>query len=271
MTRYQHIYLSPHIDDVSLSCGGTIYHQQQAGEAVLSVTVFAAQPTAQKFSSYVDWMHGIWGNLDEVVATRLAEDKASMAVLGCDAQYLPFLDCIYRGEPEADVWYYTSNEELFGELHPDDLPLSEAVAGAVIKLNPDPVATVIYAPLAIGHHVDHQLVHQAARRLHAEGYHVVFYEDYPYADPAYPYSSHSAENAYPLEAALADSADLQLAPRLQALTEADLQAKVASIRAYSSQIAMLFENETLVEKAVRGYTLRVGQGKPAERVWMSSG
>ncbi|MCB0197616.1 MAG: PIG-L family deacetylase, partial [Anaerolineae bacterium] len=92
MTRYQHIYLSPHIDDVSLSCGGTIYHQQQAGEAVLSVTVFAAQPTAQKFSSYVDWMHGVWGNLDEVVATRLAEDKASMAVLGCDAQYLPFLD-----------------------------------------------------------------------------------------------------------------------------------------------------------------------------------
>ncbi|MCB0212131.1 MAG: PIG-L family deacetylase [Anaerolineae bacterium] len=267
MKRYHHVYLSPHIDDVSLSCGGAIYHQQQAGEAVLTVTVFAAQPNLKSFSAYVDWMHGIWGNLDEVVATRLAEDQASMAVLGCDAQYLPFLDCIYRGEPEADVWYYTSNEELFGRLHPDDLPLNEAIAETVIDLNPDPTETVIYAPLAIGHHVDHQLVHQAARHLLSKGYHVAFYEDYPYADPEYPYSSHSADNLYPLEAALADSADLRLTPQLQFLTEADLQAKVASIRAYSSQMAMLFENETLVEKYVRAYTLRVGKGESAERVW----
>lgn len=267
MKSYQHLYLSPHIDDVSLSCGGTIHQQRQAGESVITVTVCTAQPATQTFSAYVDWMHGIWGNLGEVVATRLAEDRASMAILGCDADYLPFSDCIYRGDPQAGEWYYTRDEELFGAIHPGDLPLANEIAEAVAALISTQAETCIYAPLAVGHHVDHQLVHRAARRLRTQGYQVVFYEDYPYADPKYPYSKHSAENEFPLTAALAASEDLRLTPRLQSLSEEDVRTKVESIRAYGSQMEMLFGGDALVANYVRDYVIRVGQGVPAERFW----
>lgn len=267
MTIEQHVYLSPHIDDVSLSCGGAIYQQRQAGAAVLAVTVFAAQPTAQTFSAYADWMHGIWGNPGQVVAARLAEDQASMTVLGCEARYLPFTDCIYRGDPQAGVWYYTSNEALFGDIHPADLPLAEQIVEAVADLIAEPDKTVIYAPLAVGHHVDHQLTRQAARQLIGQGYRVAFYEDYPYADPNYPYSSHSIRNAYPLEAALADSHDLRLEPELRRLSAEAVRVKVAGIQAYRSQLDMLFAGATAVAGYVSDYALYVGQGQLAERVW----
>ena len=267
MAIEQHLYLSPHIDDVSLSCGGAIYQQRRAGETVLVATVFAAQPKFKTFSAYADWMHGIWGNPGEVVATRLAEDQASMTVLGCEARYLPFSDCIYRGDPQAGVWYYTSNEALFGDIHPDDLPLADQIIVAVNELIAEPDKTVIYAPLAVGHHVDHQLTRQAARQLMAQGYHVTFYEDYPYADPKYPYSSHSIRNAYPLEAALADSQDLGLKPNLRHLSDEAVRAKVAGIQAYRSQLDMLFEGAAAVAGYVSDYALYVGQGQLAERVW----
>lgn len=267
MKSYRHLYLSPHIDDVSLSCGGGIHRQRRAGEPVLVLTVFAAQPATPALSSYADWMHGIWGNPGEVVAARLAEDRASMAILGCDADYLPFSDCIYRGDVESGVWYYTSDEALFGEIHSGDLPLVEEIVEAVTARIAVPADTFIYAPLAVGHHVDHQLVRRAARQLHRRGYRVFFYEDYPYADPNYPYSSHSAQNAYPLAAALADSEDLRLTARLRHLSTANVRAKVESIRAYGSQMEMLFGGDAAVAGYVENYARRVGQGQPAERVW----
>ena len=190
-----------------------------------------------------------------------------MTVLGCEARYLPFTDCIYRGDPQAGVWYYTSNEALFGDIHPDDLPLAEQIVAAVAELIAEPAKTVIYAPLAVGHHVDHQLTRQAARQLVAQGYRVIFYEDYPYADPAYPYSSHSIRNAYPLEAALTDSQELRLAPELRRLSDEALRVKVAGIQAYRSQLDMLFEGAAAVAEYVSDYALYVGQGQLAERVW----
>ena len=38
----------------------------------------------------------------------------------------------------------------------------------------------IYAPLALGNHVDYQGTHRSARHLHDASYTVWFYEDYPY-------------------------------------------------------------------------------------------
>ena len=39
---YQHIHLSPHLDDVAYSSGGSIYQLTQAGERVLVVSFFTA-------------------------------------------------------------------------------------------------------------------------------------------------------------------------------------------------------------------------------------
>src|SRR5262245_20194923 len=200
--RTQHVYLSPHYDDVALSCGGTIHRQAHNGEAVLVLTVCAAPPPTGALSPFTQSMHQKWGNLTDAVATRRQEDRNALAILGAEDHYLPFHDCIYRGASPAGPWYYNADTDLFGQLHPADLALADDIAQSVAELISQPEESLIYAPLAVGHHVDHQLTHTAVWQLHAQGYTVLFYEDYPYVDPASPFTHFGKRYRYNLAAAL---------------------------------------------------------------------
>src|SRR5437879_456564 len=43
-SRFRHVFLSPHYDDVVYSCGGTLGVLARGGERPLVVTVFAGEP-----------------------------------------------------------------------------------------------------------------------------------------------------------------------------------------------------------------------------------
>lgn len=267
---YQHVYLSPHFDDAALSCGGTIHQQVQAREDVLVITIYAASPaTDAPLSPFAESLHEAWHNPTDVVAARRAEDAAAMGVLGCDYHYLDLPDCIYRGDVGARHWFYNSDDELFGTIHPTDLTLASDIAETVAILIADSPDCLICAPLAVGHHVDHQLTYMAAEQLRQQGRQVIFYEDYPYSDLDYPVtrSSQDEKNLYTLAATLAAKEALHLQPHLRSLSAENMQAKIESIRAYGSQLAMLFGGTAAMEAAIHAYFLSVGEDQPAERVW----
>jgi len=264
---YRHIYLSPHYDDASLSCGGAIHKQVQAGQLVLVITICAAPPPAHEpLSPFARQLHQNWGSPEDVVATRRVEDEASMGLLGVDAVRLDFTDCIYRGQAQHEIWYYNNDTGLFGQIHPDDAALSDEIAEAIARAVSQSAGVTLYAPLTVGHHVDHQLVHMAALRLQSQGWRVVFYEDYPYVDPGY--KPHRQENLYDLEATLARLQYTNIKPQVRLFSEDDLQAKIESIAAYDSQLQVLFGGQATMETKVRDYALSVGQGSPAERIWL---
>lgn len=264
---YQHIYLSPHYDDASLSCGGAVHQQAQAAEAVLVITICAASPRPDEpLSPFTQAMHRRWGNPADVVATRRVEDQASMGILGADFRRLDFMDCIYRGQPRAGEWYYNSDADIFGQIHPADLALIPKIVEAIVDAVPAGGNRVIYAPLAVGHHVDHQLAHAAAWQLRAQGYAIAFYEDYPYADLNY--FPHGEDNPYTLQATLAALQAANLRPQLRPLSAANLAAKIDSIRAYASQLQLLFGGKAEMAARVRDYARLVGEGNPAERIWI---
>jgi LmbE family N-acetylglucosaminyl deacetylase len=266
---YTHVYLSPHYDDASLSCGGAIYQQTQAGAPVLVITVCAAPPSpGEPLSAFAQSIHHNWGNPDDVVAVRQAEDHASMAVLGADYVRLNLNDCIYRGQPEQAEWYYNSGDQLFGQLHPDDLPLVERITTALEELAPTEPGTILYAPLGVGNHVDHQLVHRAARQLRQQGWRVAFYEDYPYVDPESRFASQRPEH-FNLALVLAAHQALKLQPERTFLSAAALAAKIKSVEAYASQLAVLFGGEAVMAQRITQYAQAVGQGQPAERMWLA--
>jgi LmbE family N-acetylglucosaminyl deacetylase len=264
-TTYQHVYLSPHYDDAALSCGGAIHRQTQAGETVLVITICAAPPLADKhFSAFAQEMHRIWGNPDDVVVTRQVEDKTAMEILGANYLRLDITDCIYRGNPEKEDWYYNNNDQLFGTIHPADLSMAKKIIAAIVEQVAYGAETTIYAPLTVGHHVDHQLTHTAAWQLHRRGWQIAFYEDYPYVDPSVEFGgSNLAETLARLQ-----QANKNLHPLLQTFSEANLHAKLNSIRAYASQIDMLFGSQAQMETQVQNYAWQVGQGEPAERIWI---
>ena len=246
---FPHIYISPHLDDVVYSCGGRIWQQVQAGERPLVVTVFAATPSPDApLSPFAQGLHARWGHPDDAAVTRQAEDVAALACLGAAALHWPYTDCIYRQTPDGR-FPYDSEESLWAKIHREEYGL---VAELHERLAALPLAAggTLYAPLGLGHHVDHRIVRWAAAGLPC---HVAYYEDFPYA-----------EDAQELEAALAGGASQA---ELTTLSEAALQAKIAAVACYESQISTFWSGLEEMAARVRAFAEGIGAGQPAERYW----
>jgi LmbE family N-acetylglucosaminyl deacetylase len=245
-----HIYLSPHLDDAVFSCGGMIHQQTQAGERVIVVTICAGGPPVGPFSEFAQSLHERWQTPLEAVAVRRAEDLAALSGLGAEGIHLSTPDCIYRVQAASGAHLYASEEALFGEVHLSELNLIRRMADETARLLRTFPRPHLYAPLGLGHHVDHQLTRQAAEvagRVHA------YFEDYPYVERT------REETRAALES--------KLALELIYLTPADLEAKVQAIAAYASQLSSFWEDGAAMEAAIRDFAGRVGAGRPAERLW----
>lgn len=243
--EYSAIYLSPHLDDAALSCGGQIFQQTQAGRPVLIVTVTAGDPPSADLPPFAQRLHDDWGLQGNPMQGRRAEDVQACQVLRADWLHWDGLDCIYRRHPRTGAPLYNNDLELFGALHTAESPLVHALAERFAALPP---VAAVYAPLAIGRHVDHQLVRQAAEICWGER--LIYYEDYPYAgEPG------------ALEATLITLAGWQFS--VLALTPEAIAARLAAIAAYPSQLAVLFGSAECMPRCVRHHIA----GVRGERIW----
>ncbi|MGB9301569.1 MAG: PIG-L family deacetylase [Anaerolineae bacterium] len=248
------IFLSPHFDDAVLSCGGLIRRQVLSGTPVLVVTVFAGEPQHVELSAYATQIHSRWGNATHPTTVRRKEDRSAMNLLGAEYLHLAYADAIYRFSQDSFV--YSSDQELFGPIHPSEATLVSRLAAMVAGL-PTSQDVTVYAPLAVGNHVDHQLVRDSLLSLQAGSSQIVFYEDYPYVD-----------KPGALTDALRMLGTQEWESELQLLDEQCLKAKIAAIAAYQSQMATLFEGDKTMALRVREYSRAVSPDQGfAERYW----
>ncbi len=249
-SQYDHVYLSPHLDDAALSCGGRIVAQRSAGQRVLVVTLCTASPPAKgPFSALARQFHADWGlPPEQVVAARLGEDRLAMERLDADYYWAGRLDAIYR-YPQA----YDSRESLFGIPAPDD-PLFGDLRRFFGELRERFAGAAFYAPLGVGSHVDHLVTHAAIRDV--LGGDVQLYEDLYYAVKPGALEQRMAE----------------LEGRFSLTTiaiDATLAQKISAIHAYASQLKELFGSPAAMERDITEYARRVrpeGAGY-GERVW----
>jgi len=253
------VFLAPHYDDVALSCGGTVAALAERGVPPLVVTIFGGEPAATDLTAFARWQHERWGTGEtDTVATRLDEERTAAAVLGCATATFPFLDAIYRGEA------YRSDEALFGAVDPADVALPAQIADALLALPAlaaaDPAAVNIFVPLAIGNHVDHQIVYAVGRVLTARGWRVRAYEDFPYAVLG-------DETARRL-AAVGD----EIGVAETRSVAATLARRVAAIGAYRSQLPVIFRFTDDWPGAIAAHAFALGAGQEAmERFWPLNG
>ena len=244
-----HVYISPHLDDVVLSCGGRIWQLADGGARVLVVTMFAGSPTPDApLSPFAQSLHQRWGHLADAALRRQDEDLAALAVLGAEPVHWPYTDCIYRQLPDGR-FAYDSEESLWGAVHPLEAGLIAELASRLAALPLAPGGTMV-GPLGIGHHVDHQL---ARRALASTRHPFTCYEDFPYAAN--------------LEAAQALVGDARCAVEMVKLSERALEAKIAAIACYRSQISTFWTDSTEMAVKVRAFATQVGGTQPAERYW----
>lgn len=170
----RHIYLSPHLDDAVLSCGGLIAQQAAAGEDVTVFTVCAGDSPVGELTPFAYDLHRRWGGAGSPVAARRAEDLVACGRLGASVVHYPLADAIYR-RGAAGQALYPDAVSIFGSLHPEEEARVMELAAA-LKSSLPPAAEV-YAPLALGGHVDHRLTRRAAERLERP---IWYYRDLPY-------------------------------------------------------------------------------------------
>lgn len=256
----RHLFLSPHYDDIALSAGGTVRTLADHGLTPETLIIFGSEPDAARpLSPFAQAMHEGWGfTASEVIASRQAEESAASALLGAAHRVLPFRDAIYRGD------YYLSDEDLFGEPNCSEHDLPTLIAAA-IRLPAEPTGELrLYAPLAIGNHVDHQLVFEAGVQMARAGWDVWFYEDIPYA-----LKPGTVEQRL---AAIRRSREIEPAARVPAGSA--WETKVDAIFSYPSQLETIFRNyvgigtsREDISEALRAYATREDDGTLTEVFW----
>lgn len=242
---YNAIYLSPHLDDAALSCGGQIAQQTAAGGQVLIVTIMAGEPATDGFSAYAQGLHGRWQLAHDAVAARRTEDINACVILRAAYRHWEIPDCIYRMGADGRA-LYTDWGQITGAIHPAEEALVQTLAAQFATL---PASRKVVAPLAVGNHVDHQIVRRAAE--HCFGADLFYYEDYPYARD---------EQAVTAVVSPVDPAwHSQTIP----LTPADIAAKIEAIAAYTSQVSTFFNGRADLERQIHHHVTNVG----GERLW----
>lgn len=255
--QYRQIYFQPHFDDAILSAGGSIRLQSGTGQRVLLVTVFGGLPQEgaqlSPFAAQNQQRMGLSTDAAESVRRRRAEDMAAAEVVEADVLWLDYLDAIYRGTPAS----YQNEEALFGQVSAADLALDEQLAGVFLNIHERAPLAALYAPLGVGHHVDHQLCCSAADRLAQRKLNVKFYEDFPYVRRAGALESRQRELG------------IQMEPELVEVS-GTIRAKEEAIAKYTSQVPQLFGSEEQMTSAVRAYSASIRPTYPGiqiERFW----
>jgi LmbE family N-acetylglucosaminyl deacetylase len=242
------LFVSPHLDDIALSCGGLARRLAVKGQRVMVATLCTAdRPAGQPLSATAQHVHGEWQLGDDLpYAIRRAEDEAGCAVLGAEPLHLGLLDAIYRHD-DAGAPLYHPDTFMGGQVAEHDwqhfFPALKTALQPLIRS-----AQRVYAPLSIGGHVDHVLARQAIEET-AGDTQVAYYEDYPYAGKT------DWQNS---------GVTMGLAPATLSLSEDEIATRILAISQYPSQMFALFGQEATMPGKVRQYVGQAG----GERYWL---
>jgi LmbE family N-acetylglucosaminyl deacetylase len=239
------VFVSPHLDDVILSCGGAVAKAARTGSPRI-VTVFAGTPGSD-VSEFAHFQHVRWRLDDaEAVESRRREDQAAAARIGDSVQvhWLEYLDAIYRDTG------YSSDDALFGLPLSCDLTLASDIHKDLRRYR----TSRYVIPMGVGNHVDHQIVREAGLMLLREGAEVWMYAEVPYA-------------LNDASVALAISQIAVNDPIVVRLDEDALRRKIAGVGEYASQLPVLFRDRGDASEEIEAFARRQGGGDPVELLW----
>ena len=199
----------------------------------------------------------------DAMAVRKVEDERYAYLVEASVVFLDLPDAAFRS--------YEGDDQLLGDVREDDAPPYDVLRREILRLEPQ----MVYLPLGVGDHVDHQLCREVGLALLDEGRRWVmpgpdfagrltFYEDFPYAW----WTDFSGPAQW--DGSLQLPPGMELQARYSDISET-MQQKAAGIRLYRSQLRRLFESEQGMLDALAGYHARVALagGVPgfAERYW----
>lgn len=186
------IFVSPHLDDAALSCGGLISYLANKVD-VFVITVFTKAGNNKHSLSalaYVKKCGYKISEIDKFYSDRRKEDRKTFARFMIETKHLGFLDALWRKRnniclvnkilslllSEFELIYPTHRLHIAkGVVHKED---AQTVRSLRAKLkNITTKNSVVFCPLAIGKHVDHVVVREVCQDLRLP---IIFWSDYNY-------------------------------------------------------------------------------------------
>ncbi len=281
-SRITFLFISPHLDDAVLACGGYMHRLARQGAKLVIVSAVTAEDTSHLPPSWLARRNlAAWGLQERVFAVRCEEEASAARTVGAEVVHLGFLDCVYRRDRRGQPLY---RKDVRGvPVDPFDWeafdPALQSALGNVLEQQScgDGVVRIV-CPLAVGGHVDHILVRHAVEATTRPDERI-YYEDCPYS--------------LRMEAGLKTVE--QLTPCIIPVSEEDMEARLKACACYRSQIPGLFPSrldmlieilqarllivaETLpprqdfpaavrrMNKSLRAHTSRIG----GERYWTAA-
>lgn len=183
------IFVSPHYDDIVLSCAATVIELIERNFKCEITTICGGIPEegyvpSQIACEYIAEDLGLGEDQIkrehclQLLSLRKIEDLQAMKKLGVSSfQILQIPDAIYRSD--GGKCFYEMENDLFGEPQAED---ESRVAEQILKYiyNVDSIKSNIWIFPAISNHVDHQILTNVGKQIDEEGYKVIFYAEVPY-------------------------------------------------------------------------------------------
>jgi len=234
ISKNLHMFISPHLDDVALSCGGYLSRLADAGKQVIIVTV-ATEDVPENFSlsPMMKWRHIIWRQGNSPFLVRRCEDISAASILGVQFEHFDMLDAIYRCDRFDNPLYPEKITKVPIQAldRVDFLPILCTKLKKILSTWAGEQIQV-YCPLGIGEHIDHIIVRSAVEEVF-ESQKIIYYEDYPYIaklssiqHPNEP--SNTFENWKTI---------------IVKLSSGEIEARIAAVASYASQIPILFPSK----------------------------
>ncbi|MGV8084340.1 MAG: phosphotransferase [Coriobacteriia bacterium] len=227
------LFISPHLDDAALSCGGLIHRLSAEGAGVVVATVCTEDYAGGGLSALARQSHRQWDLGETPFLKRREEDIEACRLLGAQPLHLGMRDAVYRSGEGGRAYekFITACDSRDATLF---LARAEKLLGPLFAENP---GSLVFCPASIGGHVDHTLVRHAVEQL-CRAERIIYYVEYPYWSRGrcvIPGQQDSLRSA---------------SPELVVLTDEELEARMAAVACYRSQLRGLFPSPSERAKSI---------------------
>ncbi len=183
-------FISPHLDDAVFSCGALM--KTLAGRAPIHViTVFTeAHNDHNTLSASAFLKQCAYTDAHNLFQDRRAEDLEVLTSLGAHAIHLDYIDALWRRKklnsklfapvtrtiPELIHYYPTYRMHILsGKIAKGDRDTLQLLTSQLQDIVP--TDAIVFAPAAIGNHVDHVMVRRACEAAFPN---FIYWTDFPY-------------------------------------------------------------------------------------------
>lgn len=228
------LFISPHLDDVAFSCGGTLVKLLRANLTATVCTIFTASVDDPRgFALRCQTDKGLAPGIDYMLLRRAEDAEFARAIGGASVRHLAFREAPHRG--------YESAAELFAGERIDDEEVWREIADELKRLARELNPQIVFAPQGLGNHVDHL---QTIRAVCAAEFRVpvVWYRDTPYAI--------RDADAAPARVLPDDLSEIALG------IDEEIEAKLDGCTAYTTQIGFQFGGADALREKLFGFHRR---------------